>query len=163
MDEGVSFTLDGFDEFNAKLDSLKAAVAGRIRMKALRAGAEIIFNAIQAACPHVSGRTASELRWEPFRKSGGNGITIYYNQHWPWTALFLEKGTKQHRNFFGQKISSAEARKRKRWIVSAGSSEWRVDPSQHAFMGKAFAASAPAALAAMAAQLRADIESAASK
>ena len=163
MDEGVTLQLEGFQEFNSKLESLKAAVAGRIRNNALRAGAEVVFAEIFAATPHKSGRTAGELQWKITSNAGGAMATIFFDESWPWTALFLEKGTKQNRNMFGEKIKSAVARRRKRNIINIGSTEWRIDPEKHKFMGRAFQAAKPAALAAMLARLSADLDSAATK
>ena len=161
MDEGISFTLEGFQELNAKLESLKKSVQGQIRTNALRAGAEVIFNSIYSATPQKSGRTAGGLKVQIQNKPGGASATIFFDQSWPWTALFLEKGTLNQRNMFGEKIKSAEARRRRKSLFSAGSSEQRMAP--HPFMARAFANAAPAALMAMQAQLRAGIEAAATK
>jgi HK97 gp10 family phage protein len=163
MDEGVSLQLEGFEEFKAKLESLKQAVQGRIRHNALQAGAEVVFYNILRETPRKTGRTAGELKVQIQNKKDGGVATIFFDQEWPWTALFLEKGTKQNFNIFGQKIKSAQARLKRKRLISAGSTEWRIDPEKHKFMARAFAAAAPAALAAMSAQLRVDIEAAATK
>ena len=157
-EEGVTLTTEGFDEFQAKLEKLKSSVRGPLRDESLRAGAAIVYGAIQDAAPRgKTGRLKSDLKWQ----QKGNTITVFYNESWPWEALFLEKGTKQNRDWRGEKITSAQARKNRKRILNIGSSEWHVDPEKHAFMVKAFLSVEHSALTIMANTLRAGIESAA--
>jgi HK97 gp10 family phage protein len=161
MDDGITLELEGVQELNARLESLKNSVQREVRSDALRAGAEVVFNSIHSATPRKTGRTAAQLKVRIENKKAGSTATIFFDQSWPWTALFLEKGTQNYRNFFGEKIKASEARRRRKAIFSAGSSEQRLAPRP--FMAKAFAAAAPAALAVMTARLRAGIEAAARK
>ena len=158
-DEGISIQCDSatFDDFKIKLDNLKRNVAGPLKAKALRAGAAVVFGAIQDAAPRKTGRLKADLQWKPTK----NGVVIFFNQAWPWTAMFMERGTKNHFDWKGTRISADRARRKRQYILNVGSESWHVDPAKHAFMMKAFKAAAPAAMKVMYTTLATGIEAAA--
>jgi HK97 gp10 family phage protein len=157
---GVTITIEGAGEIAAKLKELPRKVEKQFSYNALHEAADIVENEIRGATPRKTGRTGSALTTVISTKKSGATARIFFDQEWPWTALFLENGTLNHFGIFGQRVTANKAHyNRKKRLFTAGSNTERMKATH--FISNAFRASIQSALQAMIARLKVDIEMAA--
>lgn len=161
----ISIQIEGTEDLAANLRELDRDVHDKYLIQALQAGGQVIRDNAQAIAP--VGKTGS-LATSITVQTKGNVVMVGPNKdkrndpgdkrHMrnDSIGIFQERGTKNHYTWTGQQISAAEARRKKKNVISFQHTEERM-PARP-FLGPAFQQSAQAVLQAEADKLRQLIE-----
>ena len=165
----MSLRIDGCEELAANLRSLAVDVRDKFMLQALKAGAEVVRDAAQADAPVRTGALATSIttsvrggavlvgpdkqaRNDPGDKRHMRNDSI---------GIFQEKGTVNHYNYLGERITAAAARRKKKNVISIQGKSERM-PARP-FLRPALESSAQAAFDAEADKLKSLIETRLSK
>ena len=131
----MALRVEGCEELAANLRSLAVDVRDKFMVKALKAGAAVVRDNAQALAP--VGKTGA-LATSMTVSVKGNAVLVGPNTEKRDDAgdkrhmrndsigLFQERGTKNHYTWTGQRITAAEARRKKKNVITIQSERERM-------------------------------------
>ena len=164
----IGLQVDGCEEMAANLRGLAVDVRDKFVLRALKAGGKIVRDNSQALAPVRTGALATSITVGTKDKTvlvGPNRETHDTKDKRKMRndniAVFIEGGTVNHFVWTGQRITAAEARRKKKNVIAFQKTEQRTPPRP--FLKTALESSAQEAFQAEADTLRGLIEERVSK